>query len=210
MQNYGINYDEMYVYYLHQGLASIGNYMLFGEGGTMEITDEAARSFYNKNYVTVGCIFINNQNKSYPNGKTVYLPEAEKQAKTALAHEVYQRLQDGEDFAELYRTYSDKKTADTEGETYTFTRGGFGNTEVEEAAFALTPGTVKMVETDQGIFILQRRGLNNKYFETEKDSITTTLEEQKKAELLAAEEKHFSVNETYIEELSVADLVFVR
>lgn len=208
MKNYGINYDQMYEYYLHQALASIGNYLLFGEGGAMEISESAAKAYYEKNYITVGVIYINNQNKTYPNGKTVYLPDGEKAEKTALAENLYQRLQNGEDFAALYREYSDRQ--DANGDTYTFTHGEFGVDAVEEKAFALSVGTFAKVETDAGVFLLARRGLNNAYFEQEKKTVTTALEEAKKAELLEAAAADFILDEAFIDSLSVAELNFVK
>ena len=206
MKNYGINYDKLYDYYLHQAQASLGNYLLFGEGGAMEISEDAARSYFEKNYITAGVIYINNVNKTYANGKTVYLPEGEKQEKTALAEDLYQRLLDGEDFAALYRQYSDRQ--DANGDTYTFTHGEFGVDEAEEAAFALSVGKVAKVETDKGVFLIIRRGLNNAYFENEKETITTALEESKKAEIMAG--LTFRVDQDYVDSLSVADLVYVR
>ena len=206
MKPYGINYDQMYEYYLHQGLASIGEHLLFGEGGEMEITDAAAKTYFEKNYITVGCIFINDQNKTYPNGKTVYLPESEKAEKRALAEELYQRLLAGEDFAALYRQYSDRQWDN--GDTYTFTKGGFGNDKAEEAAFALSTGSVTKVDTDAGIFLLIRRGLNNSHFDTIKDTITTTLKNQKKDALM--KDLVFTVDQAFVDSLDIAEMAFVR
>lgn len=64
----------------------------------------------------------------------------------ALAQEVWQRAQNGDDFAFLAQQYSlDRVTGDIGGDLGFFARGSLLVTAVEEAAFALQPGQVSDV-----------------------------------------------------------------
>ncbi len=92
LAEYGVNYDLLYEYYLLQGLASIGKYMLFGDGGKFAPTDARVQSYYDSHYFTFNFIYINNCNKTYPNGKTVVLTEEEKAAKNALIEELADKV----------------------------------------------------------------------------------------------------------------------
>ncbi|MBQ3865669.1 MAG: peptidylprolyl isomerase [Clostridia bacterium] len=213
MKNYGINYDQMYDYYLHQGLAYIGNELLFGEGGSMEISESTAKAFFQKSYVTVECVYINTKNVKHGNGKTVYMSDSEKKLRYDAIDAYQARLDEGADFQALNQEYAaseDPACKYFQISNLTFARGGTGDPEVEEAAFALSVGEMKRLETDKGVFFLQRRGLNNAYFDNEMETITQFLEDTKRDELLAAAGKDFVLNETYIDSISVADLTFVR
>lgn len=208
MKKYGIDYDSMYEYYLMQSLAWKGEDLLFGDDGTMKITEDSARNYFNDKYVTVGCIFINTKNKTFSNGKVVVLPADEKAAKEAQADSVYARALAGEDFDTLCVENSDQGsiTPEKSKEGYTFTTGGFVNSDAENKAFAMKKGEIARVDTDGGVYILQRRALNASYFEKASETIITQLEELKKYSLVNAVAEEFKLNEDFLNSLDIAAL----
>lgn len=210
VKTYGVDYDILYDYYMLQGLASVGNYMLFGEGGKLEVTEDSAKNYFNKNYITLSCIFINHVNKTYPNGKTVYMPESEKAEKTALAEEIYNRLLAGEDFSTLYNQYSDSKSAAEAEKGVTFTKGGFSNAAVEEKAFTLAEGETAKVDTDSGIYIIRRIPLDTSFYTEQSEEIITALETQAQQKLITDNASGFKVDEKIYNEVDVSSLPFVK
>lgn len=211
MKPYGIDYDELFVYYQTQSLAAKGEDLLFGEDGAMKVTEETAKKFFEDKYITVGCIFINTKNKTFPNGKVVVLPADEKKAKEELADSVYDRALAGENFDALCVEYSDQGTITEEKakEGYTFTTGGFVNSEVEKKAFEMKKGDIVRVDTDGGVYIVQRRVLNASYFESEAANITNQIAEMKKYTLVGGELEKFVVDEDFLENLDIVSLPHV-
>ena len=209
MKPYGITYNDMLEYNYHQGLASLGSDLLFGEKGEKAITDASLKAYFEKNYLTCSFVYINDQTKTLPNNKTVHLSDSEKTEKRALADSLYERALAGEDVGELYRTYSDRKTGE-EGVTYTFARGTLGNEEAEAALADLNVGAITKVTTTHGIFILQRRSLNEAWFTQEKETIREALEEEKKQEILTGDDAAFQVDQSFVDGIDIATLPFVR
>lgn len=211
MEKYGIDYDEMLEYYQLQSLAWKGEDLLFGEDGSMKVTEETAKKYFEEKYVTVGCIFINTKNKTFPNGKVVVLPADEKAAKAAQADSVYNKAVAGEDFDTLCAENSDQGTITLEKakEGYTFTTGGFVNGDAEKKAFAMEKGEIARVDTEGGVYILQRRALNASYFESESENIISQIVELKKYTLVNAEAENFKLNEDFLEELDISAIPHV-
>ncbi len=79
-----------------------------------------------------------------------------RQKRQDLANDLLKQLQDGADFAQLAKTYSDDKSnASSGGELGSFGRGTMVS-EFEEAAFALRPGQLsKVVQTPFGFHIIK-------------------------------------------------------
>jgi hypothetical protein len=210
MKNYGVNYEQMLEYNYLQTLAYQGQELLFGENGSMKITEESAQKYYKNNYVTIGCIFINTKNKTYPNGKMVALPESEKQEKIDLAKSLYDRILAGEDFAALALEYSDQKVEEASAaEGYTFQKGEFVNSQVEKQAFEMKEGEFARVDTEGGVYLLVRKALNSKFFAEESENIIAELEEVKKFALVSEEEEKFSIDENFLNSLDIAKLLHV-
>jgi hypothetical protein len=79
--------------------------------------------------------------------------EEEARAKIEALRE---RLEKGEDFAEVARRFSEDATAAAGGDLGYFVRGGGLRPEVEEAAFALAPGELSdVIETDAGFHLIR-------------------------------------------------------
>lgn len=211
MKKYGIDYDEMFEFYQMQSLASKGEDLLFGENGKMKVSEETAKQYFNDKYVTIGCIFINTKNKTFPNGKVVALPADEKAAKEKQADSVMSRVLAGEDFDTLCVENSDQDiiTLEKAKEGYTFTDGGFVNSDVEKKAFEMKNGDIARVDTDGGVYILQRRVLNSSYFESESEIIISQIAELKKYSLVNAEAENFKMDEDFLNGLDIVALPHV-
>ncbi len=210
MKNYGVNYDQMLEYNYLQTLAYQGQNLLFGEDGTMKISQENAQKYYKNNYATVGCIYINTKTKTYANGKTVALPEEEKKEKEDLAQRVYDRMMAGEDFAALCLEFSDQKVDEASAlKGYTFKKGGFVSEEIENKAFGMKVGEKIKAETSGGVYLLYRMPLDGAYFAEESENILAELEEVKKFSLVAEAEDQFTVDEDFLNELDIAEILHV-
>ncbi|MBR2634358.1 MAG: peptidylprolyl isomerase [Clostridia bacterium] len=209
LKRYGITYEEMIDYQCMQALAWRGAELLFGENGSMRVTEDSARKYYNANYATVESIFINTKNKTYPNGKTVALPAAEREEKEALADSLYQKLLAGENFGDLYLEHSDdqKVTEEIAQNGVTFAKGsGFASAAVEEAIFAMEVDGIRRIDDAAGVYLVARRQLNQKNFEDSKESIISILEKERKKGLVSGKEDQFSVDEDFIASLDIASI----
>lgn len=210
MKKYGVDYDQMLEYNYLQTLAYQGLNLMFGENGSHRISDENLQKYFKNNYATVGCIFINTKNKTYPNGKVVGMPEEERKEKLALADDIYAKVQAGEDFAALALKHSDQAIDEESAKKgYTFSKGGFVNAQAEEKVWELKTGDVARVDTDGGVYILRRRPLNDEAFEKVKETIRSELEEVKKFALVSEVTKEFKINEDFINELNVQEIPHV-
>jgi len=206
MKKYGADYDSLLEFNYLQSLAYQGNELLFGEQGTMKVSEDTARNYYTKNYMTVSTIFLNTQNKKYPNGKVVVLPADEKAEKVKLADQIEQKLQSGEDFDALRAAFSDESDA---AATSTFLTGTFAVPEVEEKAKTLSVGEVSRVDVAGGTYFVRRLELNKDFFSSEKEAILSQLQEVKKYMLVADAAADFKLNETYLNSLDIAALSHV-
>ncbi len=207
MAKYGTDYDQILQYNYIQNLAWQGNELLFGEGGKMAIGTENAKKYFKDQYITVDCLFINTKNKTYPNGKTVILPEAEKKEKEDLAASVFAALQAGEDFSALCLEHSDiPVTEESARAGYTFREGGFVNAEAEKKAFEMKEGELCRVDTDEGVYLLSRKALDMDYYEKDQDAIIETLVNAKKLALVLDEKDGYTLDQEYLDSLDISAL----
>lgn len=207
MESYGINYDQMLEYKKIEALAYLCEEFLFGKDGPMRISDDNAKKYFNDKYLTLDCIFINTKNKTFPNGKTVILPEEEKTEKIALAGDLYNRLQNGEDFATLCLEYSDQNVSEELAKSgYTFEVGTFFSPEVEEAALEAEKGAICRVETEDGIYLFRRNSLDANAFDGKKEAILEMLKNVKKTSLLTEVADEFKMDEEFFDSIDVAEL----
>lgn len=210
MEQYGVDYDQLLEFNYLQTMAYQGMNLLFGENGTQRISDESLMKYYKNNYATVGCIYINTKTKTYANGKVVGMPEEEKQEKIALADQVFAKVQAGEDFVTLALEYSDQDIDEAAAKKgYTFKKGGFVNTQAEEKVWTMKTGDFARVDTENGVYILVRRPLNEAYFESIEETIRTELEEEKKQAMVSKAESAFEINEEFIKNLNIAEIPHV-
>ena len=210
MKKYGVGYDEMLEYNYLQTLAYQGINLLFGENGTQRVSEENLEKYYKANYATAACIFINTKNKTYSNGKVVGMPEEERKEKLALADDLYEKIQAGEDFAELALKHSDQAIDEASAKKgYTFAKGGFVNAQAEEKVWTMKNGEFARVDTDGGVYLLYRKPLNTDAYERVKETIRAQLEEVKKYALVSEVEKEFKINEDFLNELNIQEIPHV-
>jgi len=122
-------------------------------GSHINITDDEVQKYYEAHktefvrpeQVALREIQVNTQGKSAEE-----LPALKKKAETAL-----KRVQDGEDFGEISKRYSDSTTKDQGGYLGTYKRGELAK-ELEDKVFAMKRNQLTdVLETKQGYLILQ-------------------------------------------------------
>ena len=204
MEAYGVDYDQLLEYNYLQTLAYKGNELLFGEEGSMKVSDDTAKTYFNKNYITIGSIFINTKNKTYPNGKVVVLPADEKAQKEQLANDIMTKLNAGEDFVTLCKEHSDRGTDETAEKGYTFPANGFENATAEKKAFELQEGEYARVDVDGGVYIIRRMALDATYFQQAGESIRNNLESVRKFTLVADNMSKYVLDEDFINGVDIS------
>ena len=122
-------------------------------GSHINISDEEVQKYYEAHktelvrpeQVALREIQVNTQGKGADE-----LPALKKKAETAL-----KRVQDGEDFGEIAKRYSDSSTKDQGGYLGTYKRGELAK-ELEDKVFAMKRNQLtEVLETKQGYLILQ-------------------------------------------------------
>lgn len=164
-------------------------------GGLEPVSDEEARAFYDDNLerlysrpaqVRASQIFL-----EVPSGST---PEEESAIRTR-AEDLLLRVQAGEDFAELARTYSEHSTQTLGGDMGFFGAGSM-RPEFEAAAFALKVGeSSELVRSDQGFQIIRvtdRREASVQPFSKVRDTILRQLEFSRSQDAVARAVESFS------------------
>ncbi len=209
MKPYQIDYDKMMDYQMLQALAYQGEDLLFGENGKMAISPEGAKKYFKDHYITVDCVFINTENKTFANGKVVVLPAEEKEAKKALADDLTQKLSSGTPIAELYQYADQVLEENTATEGYTFEQGGFLNKKAEEKAFTLKEGETARVDTEHGTYLIARRALNMDYYNQRSASILALLKQVKKTALISEVQEKFVIDHEYLESLDIVSMPHV-
>ena len=107
----------------------------------------------------------------------------------AEIEQILDRINNGEDFAELATQYSEDSSAESGGDLGTFGKGEMV-TEFEEACLALEPGEVSgIVETPYGFHIIKLTEMNEpamSTFEESRESIESLLASERASEKLEA------------------------
>ena len=119
----------------------------------LNVTDEEVRNYYDENYengdrVTVRHILISTVDKDQND-----VSEETMKEKEGLAYEILEKINNGENFEELVKQYTeDTASKETLGQ-YTFTRGQMVP-EFEEWAFSSEPGSTGVVKTNYGYHVM--------------------------------------------------------
>ena len=127
----------------------------------VDFTDGQIQAFYNQNrdrFQTPERVFARHILLATTNTDTgENLPEEEISAKEERANEAHQKLEEGADFAEIAKEYSeDAGTAANGGELGWVLRGQYGDPALDQAAFSLQSGQRSgVVRSDFGFHIIQ-------------------------------------------------------
>ena len=147
------------------------------------VTEEEARAYYDENpdyFMTP---------LSMRASHILLLDSEHTPEKRAEMEQILERINNGEDFAELATQYSEDSSAESGGDLGTFGTGEMVP-EFEEACLALEPGEVsEIVETQYGFHIIKLTEMNEPAmasFEESRDSIESVLESERSAEKLQA------------------------
>ncbi len=153
---------------------------LFGENGTHKVTEDEREEYYKENYVRVKHVLVNTVDKyvldedgerivdtSTGYYKTEKLTDKEKEEKKALAKEIYDKAQSGDDFEKLIEKYNedDGMTYYTDG--YFLTKDSAYEENFLNASFDMKEGEVRTVESAYGIHIIKKYALDDKGYEKE-------------------------------------------
>lgn len=150
---------------------------LFGEGGTMEVTDEVLGEFLQKRYAHVSHVLVTNETEN-----------AE-----ALSQEILERARSGEDFATLVSQYNEDPGLTEDG--YYFGPGEMVE-EFEDASFALAEGEISdVVKTSYGYHIIKKLPIDQSYIDENHDALVTACKDALFNDLL--EEKISKQEVTY-------------
>ena len=122
-------------------------------GSHINITDEEITKYYEAHkseFVRPEQVALREIEVSTQNKKPEELPDLKKKAETAL-----KRIQDGEDFAEIAKRFSDSSTKDQGGFLGVYKRGELAK-ELEDKVFSMKKNELTAVmETKQGYLVLQ-------------------------------------------------------
>ena len=164
-----------------QYLSQKGQALLFGEGKSLEVTDEDALKYFNESYATVMHIYVNNVNKTYPNQKVVPLTEEEKAAQNEKIARLEKELT-AENFKD-YLKESEDFFAKEGAEPVTVSKGTQSES-YEKALFEADRSTVVKAECENGVYFILRQPLAAELFtEDEKKAILTLLTEKEMTKL---------------------------
>jgi peptidyl-prolyl cis-trans isomerase SurA len=123
----------------------VGSHITISDDEVQKYYEAHKTEFVRPEQVALREIQVNTQGKS-----TDELPALKKKAETAL-----KRVQDGEDFGEIAKRYSDSSTKDQGGYLGTYKRGELAK-ELEDKVFAMKRNQLtEVLETKQGYLILQ-------------------------------------------------------
>ncbi len=230
MASYGVNYDIIKEYFTLQLLAQKGMSFVLGENGTHPITNDDYLEYYNENFATLRHISLNNINKLADTGKTTVLTDDEKAAVEKKADDIMLSVASGDDLSvfaadsndALMEAYPDgltipllpdmlyqlAYTAEQEGTFNVFGLYYYLLTNVEgfnDTAKTLSQGEVKRMDTQKGIYILQKMPLNMEMFELYKEIMiaNATLEPIKTKQLIKSLESEFVVDQATLDTFTV-------
>src|SRR5271168_121601 len=125
--------------------SEVGSHITIGKDEVAKYYEEHKKEFVRPEQVALRSIELNTQGK-----KPEELPDLKKKAETAL-----KRINDGEDFGEIAKRFSDGSTAKEGGYLGVYKHGELSK-ELEDKVFTMKKGALTdVLETKQGYLILQ-------------------------------------------------------
>lgn len=194
---YGVNMDLLEQIYIDDAKTTKVYDYLYGEGGQTPIDDSQLEEYYQENYVHFQMIFVNNKYQYQTDSNGNYITDSDgyyeteeldadvKAQKDEIIETVLTGLASGEDFNDLYETYSELK-AYTNG--YYFSKSTTYNDQIYydliQEALDMEVGETATVEGDYGTCIIQKLELdagawqneeNGDFFDGFEDTVGDTV-----------------------------------
>ena len=176
LANYGVNVNMLADIYINQDKSSFLFDYLFGENGIRPVTDAEKQTYYEENYSRIYHLYINDA-YYYPVTEDGYTPTDENgnlvaevltdemlAEKNAVIAAVDAALAAGEDFLDVYNTYSEDQYY---ANGYYLTRNTDFIDEVVDTAFSLEIGKWQKVQSDYGVHYICRVPLDEAPWESE-------------------------------------------
>lgn len=219
LSTYGVNMTMLRDIYRDQEKSGALFSYMYGENGTMVVTESDYASYYTDNYCHIRHIYVNNQYYyvTDENGNSVfndkgYVETAEMSVeetaeKQKIIDAIDEALADGTDFDTVYETYSEDQYYPN---GYYLTRDIDFIDEVVDAAFSLEIGEWQKVESDYGVHYINRLPLDaNAYSDEDNADFFPDYENTVKTELFVAYIRSFLddviVNQDIIEQYTITD-----
>lgn len=174
LAQFGINVNMLReIYILEEKGTALLEY-LYGDNGTIGVTDEEMDAYYKENYVHARHIYVNNVDyfettedgyyKYDENGNRISTPySGEKlEEKNAVIASIDAALAEGMDFEEVYNLYSEDKNYEN---GYYFYKGMDFIEEVVDAAFTLEVGEYVKITSARGVHYIKRLEYDEKPWE---------------------------------------------
>ena len=209
LEKYGINYDlyreylELYQLYVN------GVELAYADGGDYQITEAAAREYYNENFITVKHVAIGTDIAGTDQeGNYIYYTDEEKAEKQQKIDSTRDRIRNGEDFDKLYLESEDKQ-AELYPDGYTITDGVLSEemSGYEDIALSLEIGEVGEWEKENfGHYFIKRIDLLESEFKNCQNHILPILVEKDMAERIVANYDNFTINQDIIDSYNLASV----
>jgi len=179
LSRFGINADMLREIYLRDERGTALYSYLYGDNGTIGITDSDRKAYLDENYVRVRHIYVNNsytyavdedgivmtnEDGTY---KTVPLEGEVLEAKNAAIEAIDSALASGEDFDAVYSAYSEDKLYEN---GYYITRNMNFVSDVVVSAFELETGKYVKLTSDVGTHYIMRLEMDEKPWSDEKNA----------------------------------------
>ncbi len=176
LSEYGINVKMLREIYLLEEKGTALCEYLYGDSGTIGVTEEELDAYYRENYAHVQHIYVNNKYYYETTEQGYYSYDQsgnlithayegeELEAKNAVIAAIDAALEAGTDFEEVYEQYSEDKYYEN---GYYLTAGMDFIDEVELSAFDLEVGEYTKIESDHGVHYIKRLEADEKPWEDE-------------------------------------------
>ncbi len=226
LKTLGINVDMLEDIYIGEAKAAALQDFLYGENGTVEITEEEYAAYFADNYVHIKYMIIYTESTAVTDeeGNLTYdktgemvtrdFTEEEKNAIQARIEVAYQEAKNGRDFDELVKIYSDVDMSGYPEGFFLAARDCAAHDPlVSGAALQMEVGEVKKVESDYATFLIQKCPMPafSALSEDAMKSMTGFLSVAKEdffLAMLSEEAKGVSVEEEAIAAYSIVDMAF--
>jgi len=213
LEKYGINYD-LYREYL--GLYQLyvnGVELAYADGGDYQITEEAARKYYEENFITVKHYAVGTDIAGADQeGNYIYYTDEEKAEKQQKIDSTREQIRNGADFDALYLESEDKQ-AELYPDGYTITKGVLSEemSGYEEIALSLEIGEVGEWEKENfGHYFIKRIDLLDSEFKNCQNHILPILVERDMAERIVANYDNFTINQDILDSYNLASVAVMN